>query len=116
MKIGVSGTRDFNDYNIFLRAMRVALSGFEDGDTELVVYAAGPAKVNSFVTEFTNITENSFKSRGIKTKVYRVTNDEFKNQLPDIDFYAYLCTPGEDKNHLVKHAEEFDIEVRMFRF
>lgn len=116
MKIGVSGTRDFDNYNVFLRAMRVALSAFEDSDKELVVYAAGPAKVNSFVTEFTNITENSFKSRGIKTKVYRVTNDEFKKNIPDIDFYAYLCTPGEDKNHLVRHAEEFDIEVRIFRF
>jgi hypothetical protein len=96
--------------------MRVALSSFEDNDKELVVYAAGPSKINSFVTEFTNITENSFKARGIKTKVYRVTNDEFKKNIADIDFYAYLCTPGEDKNHLVRHAEEFDVEVRIFRF
>jgi hypothetical protein len=116
MKIGVSGTREFNDYNIFLRAMRVALSGFEEGDTEFVVYAAGPATVNSFVTEFTNITENSLKARGIKTKVLRVTNDEFKKNIADIDFYAFLCTPGEDKNGLVRHAEDHDVEVRIFRF
>jgi len=32
MKVGVQGTSSFEDYNVFLRAMRVALSVIKDGD------------------------------------------------------------------------------------
>lgn len=42
MIVAVHGTNDFNDYKVFLRAMSVALSGMQDGDTEFIVYSAGP--------------------------------------------------------------------------
>ena len=48
MIIGVQGTNAFEDYNVFLRAMGVALSGMPEEDKEIQVYSFGPAKINSF--------------------------------------------------------------------
>ena len=37
MIVVVQGTNDFDDYQVFLRAMSVALSGMQDGDKEFTV-------------------------------------------------------------------------------
>ena len=49
MIVAVHGTTDFDDYQVFLRAMSVALSGLKNEDKEFIVYSAGPVKINSFV-------------------------------------------------------------------
>ena len=49
MIVVVQGTNDFNDYNVFIRAMGVALSGMSKDDTEFHIYSVGPAKINSMV-------------------------------------------------------------------
>ena len=55
MIVAVQGTKDFNDYQVFLRAMGVALSGMKEEDSEFLIYSVGPASVNSMVSEFTNV-------------------------------------------------------------
>jgi len=65
MNIVVQGTKEFVDYNVFMRAMGVALSAIED--EEFNVYSAGPAQVNSFTAEFCNLSERGLKQRGIMT-------------------------------------------------
>ena len=37
MIVAVQGTKEFNQYNIFLRAMSVALSGMKDEDNEFII-------------------------------------------------------------------------------
>jgi hypothetical protein len=37
MIVAVQGTKEFNQYNIFLRAMSVALSGMKDDDNEFII-------------------------------------------------------------------------------
>jgi hypothetical protein len=64
MIVAVQGTNDFNDYQVFLRAMSVALSGMKEDDNEFIIYSVGPAKVNSFVSEFSNLSERGMKARG----------------------------------------------------
>ena len=45
MIVAVQGTNDFDDYNIFIRAMGVALSTMQEDDKEFVIYSAGPARI-----------------------------------------------------------------------
>jgi hypothetical protein len=51
VNVGVQGTKNFINYNVFMRAMGVALSSIDDDD-EFNVYSAGPTLVNSFTSEF----------------------------------------------------------------
>lgn len=117
MKVGINGTRSFSDYNIFLRAMRVMLSDFDKtGDSELIIYSAGPAAVNSFATEFTNITERSMKARGINVKLIKLPPKELKSMVGDLSYFAFFCVPKEYGNDIVREAEDKDVEVGIFRF
>ena len=50
MNIVVQGTKEFSNYNVFLRAMGVALSDINVGEFNL--YSVGPANINSFTAEF----------------------------------------------------------------
>ena len=40
MNIVVQGTKEFSDYNVFMRAMGVALSSIPNGDVEFNVFSA----------------------------------------------------------------------------
>ena len=71
MIVAVQGTSNFNDYSVFLRAMGVALSSMPNNDKEFYIYSVGPARVNSMVSEFSNISEKGLKSRGKKLKIGR---------------------------------------------
>jgi hypothetical protein len=46
----------------------------QDNDKEFVIYSAGPARINSFVSEFSNLSERGMKARGRKIKFYKVAN------------------------------------------
>ena len=50
MIVAVQGTNEFNDYGVFIRSMGVAMSNMNQEDNEFIIYSAGPAKVNSFVS------------------------------------------------------------------
>lgn len=63
MKIVIQGSKTFNDYNVFLRAIMVAMSPLKDEDTRADIYSVGPAKLNSLATGFVNMTEDSMKAR-----------------------------------------------------
>ena len=52
MIVAVQGSKGFDDYSIFIRAMGVALASLPEDDEKFHIYSAGPAKVNSMVSEF----------------------------------------------------------------
>lgn len=116
MIIAIQGTKNFSDYNVFLRAMGTALSTMETGDKEIIIYSAGPAIINSMGTEFSNISERSLKARGIKIKFNKVPPSWIKNNINDIDYVAYFSKPKEPVSELVEIAEAKDIEVGIYRF
>lgn len=117
MNVGIQGTKTFNDYNVFLRAMRVILSDFDqENDNELIIYSAGPANINSFAMGFINITEGSLKARGIKTRVFKVPSSVIKDKMHDINYFAFFSQPKEPVSNLVREAEDKDIEVGIFRY
>lgn len=116
MIVAVHGTNEFNDYQVFLRAMSVALSGMQDGDTEFIVYSAGPASVNSFVSEFCNLSERGMKSRGRKIKFYKVPSSWIQENMLSVNYLAFLSRPHQSVSKLVKTAEKNNIEVGIFRY
>jgi hypothetical protein len=116
MIVAVHGTNDFNDYKVFLRAMSVALSGMQDGDTEFIVYSAGPTSINSFVSEFCNLSERGMKSRGRKIKFYKVPTSWIEENMSSVNYLAFLSRPHQSVSKLVATAEKNNVEVGIFRY
>ena len=116
MKIGIQGTKAFGDYNVFLRAMRVALSEIKEGDEEFFIYSAGPSTTNAFAMEFINITERSLKSQGIRTRVFKLPPKALKDSIHTLDYFAFFSKPKEPTSDLVREAEDKDIDVGIFRY
>lgn len=116
MIVAVQGTNDFDDYNIFIRAMGVALSGMQEDDKEFVIYSAGPARVNAFVSEFSNLSERGMKARGRKIKFYKVANVWLEENINQLNYFAFLSRPKQPNSKLVDVAEKNNIEVGIFRY
>jgi len=114
MNIAIQGTKEFSDYNIFLRAMGVALS--DVGDGEFNVYTAGPAQINSFTAEFCNRSENSLKQRGIRVRFYRVPASYIEENAESFDYFAFLSAPNQSKSRLAASMELSGVEVGIFRY
>jgi hypothetical protein len=114
MNVAVQGTKEFSDYNVFLRAMGVALS--DVGDEEFNVYTAGPAQINSFTAEFCNRSENSLKQRGIKVRFYKVPVSYIEENANYFDYFAFLSTPNQKPSKLAATMELSGVEVGIFRY
>jgi hypothetical protein len=116
MIVAVQGTSDFNDYNVFLRAMGVAMSGMKNDDKELSIYSAGPARINSMVLEFCNLSERGMKARGMKIKNYKVPPSWISENMEYVNYFAFLSKPKQAVSKLVAEAELKNIEVGIFRY
>lgn len=116
MIVAVQGTPDFNDYSVFLRAISVAMSGMKEDDKQFIIYSAGPLNINSFVSEFSNISEKGMKARGKKIKFYKVPPAWVEQNIKDIDYLAFLCKPKQRASKLVGAAELNNVEVGIFQY
>jgi hypothetical protein len=114
--VAVQGTNEFDDYNLFLRAMSVALSGMKEEEKDFVIYSAGPTKVNSFVSEFSNLSERGMKARGRKIKFYKVPESWIKENMEQVNYFAFLSKPKESVSKLTTFAESKNVEVGIFRY
>ena len=112
----VQGTNEFNDYNVFLRAMSVALSSMKNDDNEFIIYSVGPARINAFVSEFSNLSERGMKARGKKIKFYKVPASWVEENITYVNYFAFLSKPNQTKTKLVAVAELNNIEVGLFRY
>lgn len=116
MIVGIQGTRNFNDYTVFLRAMGTALSMLPQEDKEFVIYAAGPYQINAMAQEFANVSERSLKARGIKIKVVKVSPNVIKNAINKLGYFAFFSKPKEPVSDIVDIADSKDIEVGVYRY
>jgi hypothetical protein len=113
MIVGIQGSRNFNDYTVFLRAMGTALHDL-DGDEEFTIISAGPYRVNEMALEFINVS--NWKSRGIKAKVVKMPPVALKERIADLDYFVYFSLPKESESDLVREAQDKDIEVGIYRY
>lgn len=116
MIVGIHGSRNFSEYNIFLRAMGTALSSMELDDPEFLIYSAGPSKINQMCMEFSNVSERSLKARGIKIRTYKVPPKWLKENVKELDYLAFFSKPKEPVSDIVDAAEAKDIEVGVYRY
>lgn len=116
MIVGIQGTSSFSDYNVFLRAMGVAMSSMKTDDELLAIYSAGPAKVNSMTMEFVNLSEKGMKLRGKKIKFYKVPPSWLEENMASFNYFAFLSTPNETNSKMVSTAENNNVEVGIFRY
>jgi hypothetical protein len=116
MIVAIQGTRNFDDYNIFLRAMGRALSELDQDDKEFIIYAAGAANINSMGMEFSNISERSLKLRGIRIRLNKIPPSWIRQNISSIDYLAYFSKPKEPVSDLVDLAESKSIDVGIYRF
>lgn len=116
MIIAVQGTKNFNEYNIFLRGIGTAMRDIKDGDKEITIYSAGPYQLNAMVMEFSNISERSLKARGIKIKFVKMPSRWIKDNITSVDHLLFFSKPKEPLSDLVKAAEAKDIEVGVYRY
>ncbi len=115
MNIVVQGTKSFSDYQTFLRAMGVALSSIGN-DTRFNIYSAGPAKVNSFAAEFSNMSEAGLKNRGVRVSFNRVPVSFISDRIDEFDHVIFFSKPNEPTSGLVASAELSGVEVSVFRY
>lgn len=116
MNVVVQGTNDFSDYNIFLRAMGVAMSGMSAEDPELNVYSLGPTRINSMVSEFCNLSERGLKARGKKLKRYQVPFSWVEENMEHMNYFAFLSKPKQPLSKIIAKAELQGKEVGIFRY
>ena len=116
MNVVVHGTNEFTDYNIFLRAMGVAMSSMKEDDKELNVYSLGPVKINSMVSEFCNLSERGMKARGKKIKYYKVPFSWVNENMEYMDYFAFLSKPKQPISKIIATAELQGKEIGIFRF
>lgn len=116
MKVVVQGTKEFDDYNVFLRSMAVALSSLKGDENNIEFYSVGPNKINNFLAGFVNLSEDGMRNRGMKIAFYRVPHRWVESNIDSIDYFVYLSKPKEGYSSLVYQAEEHDVEVGVFRY
>jgi hypothetical protein len=116
MNVVVQGTKQFDEYNIFLRAMGVALSNMSENDVEFNVYSLGPVKINSMVSEFCNLSERGMKARGKKIKFYKVSFQWVNENMEYIDYFVFVSKPKEPVSKLIANAELKGKEIGIFRY
>jgi hypothetical protein len=116
MIVGVQGTNSFEDYNVFLRSMGVALSSLPENDPYFYIYSAGPQRVNSMVMEFVNLSERGMKTRGKKIKFYKVAPEWISENMPDVNYFIFLSKEKESVSRLVGEAQLNKIDVGIFNY
>lgn len=116
MIVAIQGTKTFDDYQIFLRAMGTALRDLPEGDQEFLVFSAGPMRINAFGQEFSNISERTLKSKGIKIKLVKVPPSWIDSNLSIIDYFAFFSKPKETWSKQAQNAHEKDANLWVYRF
>ena len=116
MIVAIQGTKMFDDYQIFLRAMGTALRDLPEGDQEFLIFSAGPMRINAFGQEFSNISERTLKSKGIKIKLVKVPPSWIDSNLSGIDYFAFFSKPKETWSKQAQNAHDKDANLWVYRF
>lgn len=117
MIVAVEGTKSFNDYEVFMRAMGVALSA-EYVDTKIEVWSAGPQNINRFTAAFCNSSENFLKQKGFKISFKRYPISYIAENMGLIDYFAFFCLPNQknSESKLLAMAEYYQVESGIYKF
>lgn len=113
MNIILQGSKAFNDYPVFLRAMGVALSDVQD---ELNLFVLGPLHMNEHATEFFNKTRDSLKQRGVILTLTRIPAGTAEEDFSKFDKFYYFCNNKEWLSPTAKEFEKQNGDLLVFRY
>jgi hypothetical protein len=116
MIVGVQGTSSFNNYNVFLRAMAVALSELTNEEKEFYLYSAGPGNISEMAMEFVNLSERGMKSRGKSIKLFRVTPEWIEENINSFNHFAFVSNPKEKVSNIVNLSRSKNINTNVYNF
>jgi len=116
MIVGVQGTSSFDNYNVFLRSMAVALSELLEEDKNFYIYSAGPNNINMMAMEFANLSEKGMKSRGKSIKFIKVTPQWLEENISEINHFAFLSNPKEPVSKMVHISKLNNINTNVYTF
>lgn len=116
MIVGVQGTSSFDNYNIFLRSMAVALSELQEQDKDFIIYSAGPNNISMMAMEFVNLSERGMKSRKKNIKFFKVTSEWLEENIKDVNHFAFLSNPKEPVSKIVHLSKLNNINTNVYTF
>lgn len=116
MIVGVQGTSSFDNYNVFIRSMGVALSELSETDKTFHIYSAGPNNINMMAMEFSNLSEKGMKLRGKSIKFIKVTPQWLEENISEIDHFAFLANPKESVSRIVNVSKLNNINTNVYNF
>ena len=116
MIVGVQGTSSFDNYQIFLRSMAVALSELLENDKEFHIYSAGPNNINMMAMEFSNLSEKGMKSRGKTIKFFKVSPQWLEENISEVNHFAFLSNPKEPVSKIVHVSKLNNINTNVYNF
>jgi hypothetical protein len=114
MIIAVEGTKGFTDYEVFMRAMGVALSQ-PNNENVIEVWSAGPHKINSFTAAFCNSAENYLKQKGFKVIFKKLPVSYISENISYVSYFAHFANKNDKPSRITAEAELAGIEVGIFR-
>ena len=116
MIIVVEVTKSFEDYEVFMRAMGVALSTPNHKD-EIQVWSAGPHKINNFTAAFCNSSENFLRQKGFKISFSKVISSWIAENISYVNYFAFFSKPNESLSKLARLAQDAErCELGIFRY
>ena len=116
MIVGVQGTSSFNNYQIFLRSMAVALSELKEEDKIFHIYSAGPSNITMMAMEFSNLSEKGMKLRGKSIKFIKVTPEWMQENILEVDHFAFLSNPKEPVSKIVHISKLNNVNTNVYNF
>jgi len=116
MIVGVQGTSSFDNYNVFLRSMAVALSELLEEDKNFHIYSAGPNNINMMAMEFANLSEKGMKLRGKSIKFIKVTPQWLEENISEVNHFAFLSNPKEPVSKIVHVSKLNNINTNVYNF
>lgn len=116
MIVGVQGTSSFDNYNVFLRSMAVALSELLEEDKNFHIYSAGPNNINMMAMEFSNLSEKGMKLRGKSIKFIKVTPQWLEENISEVSHFAFLSNPKEPVSKIVHVSKLNNINTNVYNF
>lgn len=116
MKMAVQGSDSFSDYNIFMRAMRTALSTMDKDDKVFELYSIGPFRVNEMAREFSNVSEDGFRGRGMKNFCHKRPASWLKENMHDMDYFAFFKKPIDRMSSMIDLADSLEVEAQVYEF
>lgn len=116
MIVGVQGTSSFDNYQIFLRSMAVALSELTENDKDFQVYSAGPQNITMMAMEFCNLSEKGMKLRGKNIKFTVVNTGWLTDNIQIFDHFIFLSKPKEPVSKLVHLSKLNNKNTNVYTF